>query len=64
MNCADGSMLRLNAKGDGWEKVGKSEPRIVGRMVASGNQLLVIGGSSKVGEGKMLSEIEVVKVKE
>ncbi len=63
MNIADGSMLRLNAKGDAWEKVGKSEPRIVGRMVANGDQLLVVGGSSKVGEGKMLDAIEVVKVK-
>lgn len=63
MNMADGSMLKLNAKGDAWEKVGKSEPRIVGRMVSNGDQLLVIGGSSKVGEGRMMNEIEVVKVK-
>jgi N-acetylneuraminic acid mutarotase len=62
MNMADGSMQRLSDKGDAWVQAGKSEPRIVGRMVSNGDQLLVIGGSSKVGAGRMMNEIEVVKV--
>lgn len=48
---ADGKLWRLNEKGDAWDDVGTlQQARFVHRMVAAGDNLLVVvGGASKTG---------------
>ncbi len=43
----DGSVHRLNVAGTAWEPVGKATPRIVHRLVADGDDLLILGGAAK-----------------
>jgi N-acetylneuraminic acid mutarotase len=56
---ADGSLYRLNARGDGWEKIAKTTPRIVHRLAPDGDKLLVLGGAARM---KQLDLIEAVEV--
>jgi hypothetical protein len=48
---ADGQLLRLSERGDVWEKVGAlKQPRLVHRLVAAGDdKLIVLGGASRDG---------------
>lgn len=59
LSVADGSLLRLDAAGTAWERVGSASPRIVHRMVPHGRSLLVVGGADK---GWNLDSIEAVTV--
>lgn len=59
LSVADGALLRLDAAGRAWEKVGQATPRIVHRLVSHGPKLLVIGGAAK---GDNLDSIEAVTV--
>jgi N-acetylneuraminic acid mutarotase len=61
LTSADGKVYRLNSAKNEWEEIAKlAKGRIVARMVASGNQLLVLGG---VSAGAANGEVEVVGVK-
>lgn len=54
---ADGRVMRLATAGDAWEEVTRlKQPRIVGRMVAWGGRLVVLGGAMK-GENIALTEV-------
>lgn len=57
VSAADGKLVRLTAKGNAWEVVGQlKQPRIVHRMVAASDNLLVaVGGASK-GDNVALTE--------
>jgi N-acetylneuraminic acid mutarotase len=57
---ADGSFLALNKAGDGWDRISRTSPRIVHRMVPAGRQVLVLGGAA--GQ-KQVDLIEAVDVK-
>jgi hypothetical protein len=59
---ADGIVRRLSEKGDAWEEVGKlQQARVVHRLVASGDDLLVaIGGASRAGNVALVEAIEPV----
>jgi N-acetylneuraminic acid mutarotase len=60
LNTADGDVLRLKEKGDGWEEAGKvPTPRIVHRLVPWGDSILVVGGAGEKGN---VGVIEVVSV--
>ena len=56
---ADGSLFRLGANGDQWEKIATSTPRIVHRLVPVGSQILIVGGAAK---GDNLDLVEAVTV--
>ena len=56
---ADGSLFRLGASGDHWEKVATATPRIVHRLVPDGAQILICGGAAK---GDNLDLVEAVTV--
>jgi hypothetical protein len=59
LSVATGDMYRLSANGEVWEPIAKTTPRIVHRMVAFGDEVLVVGGAS---DAKMVSLIEAVRV--
>lgn len=60
LNTADGDVLRMKEKGDGWEEAGKvPTPRIVGRLVPWGDEVLAVGGA---GEKDNVGVIEAVRV--
>jgi len=46
---ADGSMYRLCEKGEHWELVARTTPRIVHRAVPFGSRMLVLGGATRGG---------------
>ncbi len=54
---ADGSMYRLCEKGEHWELVARTTPRIVHRAVPFGSRMLVLGGATRGGN---LALIEAV----
>ncbi len=56
---ADGSLLRLNAEANDWERVAEVTPRVAHRLISSGDHVLVLGGAAK---GKNLDAIEAVAV--
>lgn len=43
----DGTVHRLKGSATGWEPVGRATPRIVHRLVADGDDLLILGGAAK-----------------
>ncbi len=44
---ADGRIIRLSDMGQGWEEIGRlKQPRIAGRMVIAGDQVIVLGGAA------------------
>jgi N-acetylneuraminic acid mutarotase len=54
---ADGKVVRLTAKGDKWEPIGQlKQPRIVHRMAAASNDLLVVIGGALKGDNIALTE--------
>jgi N-acetylneuraminic acid mutarotase len=59
VSVADGTLYRLDDAAAAWQKVAKTTPRVVHRLVSYESQILVIGGASKSGN---LDQIEVVKV--
>jgi len=60
LNTADGDVLRLKEKADGWEEAGKvPTPRIVHRLVPWGDSVLAVGGA---GEKSNVADIEAVAV--
>jgi N-acetylneuraminic acid mutarotase/uncharacterized GH25 family protein len=61
LSTADGVVSRLAEKGDAWEPVGKLEhPRVVHRVVAHGDDLLVaIGGASRSGNVAVVEALEL-----
>lgn len=61
---ADGTVYRLTAKGEAWEKVGTLEvARFVHRMVGTGDGLMVLGGASKDGNVKQTERLSLDKLK-
>jgi N-acetylneuraminic acid mutarotase len=60
VNLGDGKVVRLKADGTAWQEVGKvKQPRIVHRMVAANdNLLLVLGGASKNGNVTMAETVK------
>ncbi len=64
VNVAAGPIYRLNAAGDGWEKVGAvATPRIVARMIPLGPTTVALVGGAAPGTGNVAT-IEVVKLAE
>ena len=60
LNTADGDVLRLKEKGDGWEEVGKvPTPRIVGRLVPWGDSVLAVGGAGEKGNVGVIESVVV-----
>jgi N-acetylneuraminic acid mutarotase len=60
LNTADGDVLRLKGKGDGWEEVGKvPTPRIVGRLVPWGDEVLAVGGAGEKGNVGVIEAVGV-----
>lgn len=60
MNAADGDVLRLNEKGDGWEESGKAPtPRVVHRLAPWGDSALAVGGAGEKGN---VADVEAVAV--
>ncbi len=59
VSLGDGSLLRLNAAKNGWEKAGESSPRIAHRLASRGHSILLIGGAAK---GKMIDVVEAIPV--
>jgi hypothetical protein len=59
VNTGDGSVYRLSAKGDAWEKVGRAEKkRIVARLVPLGaGRAILLGGASAGGNADSLEVI-------
>lgn len=57
VSVADGQLLRLAADRGSWEAVTTTTPRIVHRMVAADNELLLVGGAR---EATMTNLIEAV----
>lgn len=55
----DGSLLRLNGTGDGWELLGKATPRIVHRMAPDGDRVLIIGGAARQKQSDLIEAVEV-----
>jgi hypothetical protein len=55
VSVADGTIYRLNASRQTWEKSGHATPRVAHRMVADGKNILVMGGAAK---GHNLDSIE------
>lgn len=53
----DGSLYRLTANGGAWELVGHASPRIVHRLVADGDRVLILGGAKG---GANLDSIEAL----
>ena len=41
----DGSVHRLRTDGSGWEPIGRASPRIVHRLVADDDRVLILGGA-------------------
>jgi len=41
----DGSLHRLRTDGSGWEPIGRASPRIVHRLVADDDRVLILGGA-------------------
>ena len=57
LSAADGKLIRLTAKGDAWEDVGRlKQPRIVHRMVAANDNLLVAVGGAFRGDNVAVTE--------
>jgi hypothetical protein len=56
---ADGSLLALNKAGDGWDRIGRTTPRIVDRMVADGHQVLVLGGATGQKQTDLIEAVDV-----
>jgi len=56
---ADGSLLRLSDDATAWNLVGKTNPRIVHRMISYGNQLLLLGGASRGGNVDVVEAVTV-----
>lgn len=59
VSVGDGSMLRLADSGKEWEKIARTTPRIVHRLVPFGDELIVLGGAAQHDN---LDLIETVKV--
>jgi N-acetylneuraminic acid mutarotase len=61
VNTSEGPVYRLNAAGDGWEKVGEvTKKRIVARLIPFGNDaVLIVGGA---GGGANVDALEVVRL--
>jgi outer membrane protein assembly factor BamB len=55
----DGSVHRLSAAGTSWEPVGRATPRIVHRLVASGDDLLIAGGAAKGTNSDLIERMAV-----
>ena len=61
VNTSEGPMYRLNAAGDGWEKVGEAATkRVVARLVPFGADAVVLVGGS--GGGANVAAVEVVRL--
>lgn len=58
VSVSDGTLLRLNDSGTGWDKVGKSTPRVAHRMVSYKDSVLVIGGAAA---GKNFDLVEAIR---
>lgn len=57
----NGSLLRLSDDGKAWEEVTKlKHPRFFHRLVADGDRLLVVGGTSRAGK---TAEVEAIELK-
>lgn len=57
VSVATGELLRLGADETSWERVARSTPRIVHRLVPDGDRILILGGASK---GAMQNVVESV----
>jgi N-acetylneuraminic acid mutarotase len=61
VNTSEGPLYRLNAAGDGWEKVGEAATkRIVARLVPFGNDAVVLVGGA--GGGTNTGSVEVIRI--
>ena len=60
LSVASGEMFRLSEDRATWEAYARTTPRIVHRLVASGQEIFVIGGAS---EARMMDLIESVPVR-
>lgn len=57
LTAADGKLVRLAGNGDAWEEVGRlKQPRIVHRMVAAHDNLLIAIGGAYQGDNVALTE--------
>lgn len=59
VSVGDGGLHRLSVDGIAWEPVATKTPRIVHRMVADGDRLVILGGAAK---GTNLDLVETVAV--
>lgn len=59
LSVGSGTLFRLNDDQAGWSVVGRSTPRLAHRMVAFGDEVLIVGGAS---EAQMVDIIEAVRV--
>ncbi|HEX8912137.1 MAG TPA: kelch repeat-containing protein [Humisphaera sp.] len=57
---ADGTIYRLDEQAGTWAPAGANAPRIVHRMVADGDRVVVLGGSRK---GNMLDSVEAIDLR-
>lgn len=59
VSVASGDLLRLSSDEQRWERIARTTPRIVHRLIPDGNRILILGGATR---GKMLNLIEAVTV--
>jgi hypothetical protein len=58
VSIGDGTLYRLG-KNDQWERVGRSSPRLVHRMVGYGRNALVVGGATDGDNSDLVEAIAV-----
>jgi hypothetical protein len=54
----DGGLYRMNASTQTWTRAGRATPRIVHRLVADGNRVLVVGGAFSGKNSDLVEAIE------
>lgn len=55
----DGSLYRLDAAGEQWQRIGRSARRLAHRMAPAGDSLLIIGGAAKGGNFDLVEKVAI-----